>query len=54
MRMEMPQALDLKIKKGDVLNMVGTGEHIEKLGKKPGHVEREIDETDMATEYSYH
>ena len=49
MRMEMPQTPDLKIQKGDILNVVGSNENIEKLGKEIGHVEKEIAETDMVT-----
>ena len=45
MRMEMPQTPDLKIRKGDILNVVGPNESIEKLGKEIGHVEKEIAET---------
>ncbi|WP_319550574.1 TrkA C-terminal domain-containing protein [Desulfogranum marinum] len=49
MRMEMPHSPTLKIKKGDILNVVGSSQNIEKLGKKLGHVEKEIAETDMVT-----
>ena len=49
MRIEMPQTPDLKIRKGDILNVVGSSDHIEKLGKELGHVEKEIAETDMVT-----
>lgn len=49
MRMEMPHSPNLKIRKGDILNVVGSNENIEKLGKKLGHVEQEIAETDMVT-----
>ena len=49
MRMEMPQTPDLKIRKGDILNVVGSGDNIEGLGKELGHVEKEIAETDMVT-----
>ena len=49
MRMEMPQAPDLKIRKGDILNVVGSTANIEKLGQELGHIEREIAETDMVT-----
>ncbi|MGI9536944.1 MAG: aspartate:alanine exchanger family transporter [Desulfocapsaceae bacterium] len=49
MRMEMPHTPDLKIRKGDILNVVGSDENIEKLGKELGHVEKEIAETDMVT-----
>jgi putative transport protein len=49
MRMEMPHTPDLKIRKGDILNVVGLGENLEKLGKELGHLEKEIAETDMVT-----
>jgi putative transport protein len=49
MRMEMPHTPDLKIRKGDILNVVGSNTNIEKLGKEIGHVEKEIAETDMVT-----
>ncbi|MFW2368453.1 MAG: aspartate:alanine exchanger family transporter [Desulforhopalus sp.] len=49
MRMEMPHTPDLKIRKGDILNVVGSDDNIEKLGKEIGHVEKEIAETDMVT-----
>lgn len=49
MRMEMPQTPDLKLRKGDILNVIGSDENIEKLGKEIGHVEQEIAETDMVT-----
>ncbi len=49
MRIEMPHAPDLEIRKGDILNVVGSHENIERLGKELGHVEKEIAETDMVT-----
>ena len=49
MRMEMPQSPDLQIRKGDILNVVGSSENIERLGQEIGHVEKEIAETDMVT-----
>ncbi len=49
MRMEMPHSPDLKIRKGDILNVTGTLEAINDLGEVLGHVEREIAETDMVT-----
>ncbi len=49
MRMEMPHTPDLKIRKGDILNVIGLGENLEKLGKELGHLEKEIAETDMVT-----
>jgi len=49
MRMEMPHTPDLTIRKGDILNVVGSSENIERLGKELGHVEKEIAETDMVT-----
>lgn len=49
MRLEMPHSPNLKIRKGDILNVVGSNENIGKLGKELGHVEKEIAETDMVT-----
>ena len=49
MRLEMPHSPNLTIRKGDILNVVGSNENIEKLGEKLGHVEKEIAETDMVT-----
>lgn len=49
MRMEMPLTDKLELCKGDILNVVGAHENVDKLGKEIGHVEREIEETDMVT-----
>ena len=49
MRMEMPLTADLVLKKGDILNVVGTRENVDSLGKVLGHVERKVAETDMVT-----
>ena len=49
MRIEMPHSPDLKIRKGDILNVSGSAQAIDMLGEEVGHVEREIAETDMVT-----
>ena len=49
MRMEIPRTVDFKLRKGDILNVVGSHEHIDLLGEEIGHVERKIAETDMVT-----
>ncbi len=49
MRMEIPLNADFKLRKGDILTVVGKHENIDLLGEEFGHVEREIAETDMVT-----
>lgn len=49
MRLEMPISPEFKLRKGDILSVVGFHENIELLGQELGHVEREIAETDMVT-----
>jgi putative transport protein len=49
MRMEVPNIVDFKLRKRDVLTVVGPLGHIKLLGEELGHVEREIAETDMVT-----
>jgi putative transport protein len=49
MRMEVPRTVDFRLRKGDLLTVVGSHENIDLLGEKYGHVEREIAETDMVT-----
>jgi putative transport protein len=49
MRMEVPRTVDFKLRKGDLLTVVGPHEYIDLLGEEFGHVEREIAETDMVT-----
>ncbi|MDH4007213.1 MAG: hypothetical protein OEU35_04045 [Desulfuromonadales bacterium] len=49
MRMEVPRTVDFKLRKGDLLTVVGTRETVDLLGEEFGHVEREVAETDMVT-----
>ncbi len=49
MRIEIPRTVDFKLRKGDVLTVVGSNEYIDLLGHEMGHVERKIAETDMVT-----
>jgi putative transport protein len=49
MQIEVPRTTDYKLRKGDILTVVGLQEHVDLLGEKLGHVEREIAETDMVT-----
>jgi putative transport protein len=49
MRMEIPLTVNFKLRKGDILTVVGQHDHIDLLGQELGHVEREIAETDMVT-----
>jgi putative transport protein len=49
MRMEIPRTADFKLRKGDLLTVVGPHENVDFLGEEFGHVEREIAETDMVT-----
>ncbi len=47
--MELPLTADFKLNKGDVLSVVGPHENVDLLGEELGHVERDIEETDMIT-----
>ncbi len=47
--MELPLTADFKLNKGDVLSVVGPHENVDLLGEELGHVERDIEETDMVT-----
>jgi len=47
--MELPLTADFKLNKGDVLSVVGPHENVDLLGIELGHVERDIEETDMVT-----
>lgn len=47
--MEMPLSTDLKVEKGDILSVVGGNDYVDILGESIGHVERDIEETDMVT-----
>jgi putative transport protein len=49
MQIEVPRTTDYKLRKGDILTVVGLQENVDLLGEKLGHVEREIAETDMVT-----
>jgi putative transport protein len=49
MRLEVPRTTDFKLRKGDILTVVGPHENVDLLGDELGHVEREIAETDMVT-----
>lgn len=40
---------NLIIKRGDVLNITGPHDGLERLGKELGHLERKVDETDLLT-----
>jgi putative transport protein len=49
MRMEVPRTADFKLRKGDILTVVGMHENVDLLGQELGHVERDVAETDMVT-----
>ena len=49
MGIELPLTADYKLNKGDVLSVVGPHENVDLLGEELGHVERDIEETDMVT-----
>ena len=49
MRMEVPRTVDFKLRKGDLLTVVGPHDNVDLLGEEFGHVEREVAETDMVT-----
>lgn len=49
MGVELPLTTDFRLSKGDVINVIGAHENITYLGQELGHVERDIEETDMIT-----
>jgi putative transport protein len=49
MRMEVPRTVDFRLRKGDILTVVGPHDNVDLLGEEFGHVEREVAETDMVT-----
>jgi putative transport protein len=49
MRMEIPHTVDFKLRKGDILSVIGLHDNVDLLGQELGHVERDIAETDMVT-----
>ena len=49
MRMAVPLTDIFKLRRGDILSVVGPSDHVDLLGEELGHVERDIAETDMLT-----
>jgi len=49
MQVEVPLSADLKLRKSDILTLVGPQDNVDLMGEELGHVEREIEETDMVT-----
>ncbi len=49
MSLAVPPTADYKLRKGDILTVVGLPESVDLLGEELGHVERDIAETDMVT-----
>ncbi|UCD66435.1 MAG: hypothetical protein JSW69_02075 [Deltaproteobacteria bacterium] len=49
MRLEVPHTTEIKLRKGDILTVVGPHDNVDLLGLELGHVERDIAETDMVT-----
>jgi putative transport protein len=49
MRIEIPRTSDFTLRKGDIISVVGPYNNVDLLGLEIGHVEREIEETDMVT-----
>jgi putative transport protein len=49
MRMSIPLSLNFQLRKGDVLKVRGLPANIDLLGEEVGHVERDLEETDMIT-----
>lgn len=47
--MEVPRTVDFRLRKGDILTVVGPHDNVDLLGEEFGHVEREVAETDMVT-----
>ena len=49
MRINLHRSSDLKIKKGDILEVTGPADHIDLMGQDLGIIDRDIAETDMVT-----
>jgi putative transport protein len=49
MRLDIPLSLSFQLRKGDVLHVTGPSTNIDLLGEEVGHVERDVEETDMIT-----
>jgi putative transport protein len=49
MRMPIAVSLNFELRKGDILLVSGSPANIDRFGEAAGHVEREVEETDMIT-----
>lgn len=49
MRVSIPRSLDFTLRKGDILKVSGMPTSIDAFGELAGHVERDVEETDMVT-----
>jgi len=49
MRMLIPPSLNVVLRRGDVLRVSGASANIDRFGEAAGHVERDVEETDMIT-----
>ena len=49
MRMELPIERDLVLQKGDVVRLLGNKDAVNRAAATAGHVERDVDETDLLT-----
>ena len=49
MRIPIPRSRDFRLRKGDILTVLGPAEQIDRLGQALGQVERDVAETDMVT-----
>jgi putative transport protein len=49
MRMPIAASLNFELRKGDILHVSGPPANIDRFGEAAGHVEREVEETDMIT-----
>jgi len=46
---ELPHSLDLQLKKGDILHAVGNSDRLASFGAYMGHIEQDVNQTDMLT-----
>ncbi len=49
MRIPIPRSMEFRLRKGDILTVLGPAEQIDRLGQALGQVERDVAETDMVT-----
>lgn len=49
MRISIPRSREFRLRKGDILTVLGPAEQIDRLGQALGQVERDVAETDMVT-----